>query len=124
MAVEMLAESPIGLAAAAAVANERIVVPGHFDVEVYGTFRRLFRQSKLTRGRFDAIVVRLARLAAERVGLSGLLLEAHVIADRVSATDAFYVALARARDVELLTTDAHLAQGAGTLAHIRLIASA
>ena len=85
----MLAESPIGLAAAAAVANERIVVPGHFDVEVYGTFRRLFRQSKLTRGRFDAIVVRLARLAAERVGLSGLLLEAHVIADRVSATDAF-----------------------------------
>jgi len=120
----MLAESPIGIAAAAAVANERIVVPGHFDVEVYGTFRRLFRQSKLTRGRFDAIVVRLARLAAERVGLSGLLLEAHVIADRVSATDAFYVALARARDVELLTTDAHLAQGARTLAHIRLIASA
>jgi predicted nucleic acid-binding protein len=124
VAVEMLAESPIGLAAAAAVANERIVVPGHFDVEVYGTFRLLFRQSKLTRGRFDAIVVRLARLAAERVGLSGLLLEAHVIADRVSATDAFYVALARARDVELLTTDAHLAQGARTLAHIRLIASA
>ena len=120
----MLAESPIGIAAAAAVANERIVVPGHFDAEVYGTFRRLFRQSKVTRGRFDAIVVRLARLAAERVGLPGLLLEAHVIADRVSATDEFYVALARARDVELLTTDAHLAQGAGTLAHIRLIASA
>ena len=86
MAVEMLADSAVGLAAAAAVANERIVVPGHFDVEVYGTFRRLFRQRKLTRARFDAIVVRLARLAAERVGLSGLLLEAHVIADRVSAT--------------------------------------
>jgi len=49
---------------------------------------------------------------------------ASAIADRVSATDAFYVALARARDVELLTSDAHLAQRAGTLAHIRLIASA
>ena len=68
---------------------------------------------KLSRGRFDAIVVRLATLAAERVGLSALLLEAHVIADRVLATDAFYVALARARDVDLLTTDAHLRRAAG-----------
>ncbi len=117
----MLVESATGAAAAAAIAEERLVVPAHFDVEVYGTFRRLFRGGKLTRGRFDAIVVRLASLAAERVGLSGLLLEAHVIADRVSATDAFYVALARARNVELLTTDAHLAEGGGTLAHIRLI---
>src|SRR5438552_2080953 len=120
-AVEMLAESETGVVAAAAIAEERLVVPAHFDVEVYATFRRLFRHSKLDRKRFDAIVVRLAALAAERVGLSALLLEAHVIADRVSATDAFYVALARARNLELLTTDAHLAQCGGTLAHIRLI---
>jgi len=120
----MLAETRTGAAAAAAIANERLVVPAHFDVEVYGTFRRLFRHGKLSRGRFDATVVRLARLAAERVSLSALLLEAHVLADRVSATDAFYVALARARGAELFTTDAHLAQGAATLAHIRLIASA
>ena len=117
----MLAESETGVVAAAAIAKERLVVPAHFDVEVYATFRRLFRHSKLDRKRFDAIVVRLAALAAERVGLSAFLLEAHVIADRVSATDAFYVALARARDLELLTTGAHLAQGGGTLAHIRLI---
>jgi predicted nucleic acid-binding protein len=120
----MLAESATGAVAAAAIANERLVVPAHFDVEVYGTFRRLFRHGRLSRARFDAIVLRLATLAAERVGLSGLLLEAHVIADRVSATDAFYVALARARDVELLTTDAHLAHGGATLAHVRLIAQA
>jgi predicted nucleic acid-binding protein len=120
----MLAESATGVAVAAAIANERLIVPAHFDVEVYGTFRRLFRQGKFSRGRFDAIVVRLARLAAERIGPSALLVEAHVIADRVSATDAFYVALARARDMELLTTDAHLAQGGGTLARIRLIVPA
>ncbi|MDQ2913335.1 MAG: type II toxin-antitoxin system VapC family toxin [Chloroflexota bacterium] len=120
----MLAETAAGAIAAATIANERLVVPAHFDVEVYGTFRRLFRHGKLTRGRFDATVVRLARLAAERVALSALLLEAHVLADRVSAADAFYVALARARGVELLTTDAHLAQGGGTLAQIRLIAGA
>ena len=119
----MLAETPTGAIAASTIANERLVVPAHFDVEVYGTFRRLFRQGKLSRGRFDGIVVRLARLAAERVALSALLLEAHVLADRVSATDAFYIALARVRGIEFVTTDAHLAHGAGTLAQVRLIAS-
>ena len=120
----MLAESATGAVAGAAIANERLVVPAHFDAEVYGTFRRLFRQRNLSRRRFDAIVLRLATLAAERVALSALLLEAHVLADRVSATDAFYVALARARGVDLVTTDARLAQGGATLAHVRLIASA
>jgi predicted nucleic acid-binding protein len=122
VAIEMLAESAIGAVAAAAIADERLVVPAHFDIEVYGTFRRLFRAGKLGRGRLDAIVVRLAALAAERVALSALLREAHVLADRVSATDAFYVALARARGVTLLTTDARLARGVVTLAHVRLIA--
>lgn len=120
----MLAGSATGAVAAAAIADQRLVVPAHFDIEVYGTFRRLFRGGKLSRGRFDAIVVRLAALAAERVALSALLLEAHVLADRVSATDSFYVALARARGVDLLTTDVRLAQGGATLAHVRLIATA
>lgn len=120
----MLAGSATGAAAGAAIANERLVVPGHFDAEVYGTFRRLFRAGKLSRGRFDGIVLRLVRLAAERVALSGLVLEAHVLADRVSATDAFYVALARARGADLVTTDARLAQGGAALVSVRLIGSA
>jgi predicted nucleic acid-binding protein len=117
----MLAESATGVKAAAAIANQRLVVPAHFDVEVYGTFRRLFRHGKLTRERFDTVVARLAALAAERIGLPMLLVEAHVIADRVSASDAFYIALARAREAELFTTDAHLAEGGATLARVRLI---
>jgi predicted nucleic acid-binding protein len=120
----MLAETETGALAGAAIANERLVVPAHFDVEVYGTFRRLFRGGKLSRGRFDAIVLRLATLGAERVALSGLLLHAHVLSDRVSATDSFYIALARARGVSLLTTDARLARGGATLARVRLIAPA
>ena len=119
----MLAETRTGAAAAAAIANERIVGPALFDVEVYGTFRRLFRQGRVSRARFNAIVGRLMALAAERVSLTALLAEVHLLADRVSATDAFYVALARARGVELLTTDAHLAQDGRTLAQIRLITS-
>ena len=117
----MLAETRTGAVAAAAIANERLIVPAHFAVEVYGTFRRLFRQRKVGRARFDWIASRLGTLAAERVSLTALLPEAHLLADRVSAADAFYLALARARGVDLFTTDARLAQGAGTLARIRLI---
>jgi predicted nucleic acid-binding protein len=50
------------------------------------------------------------------------MLDAHVIADRVSAADAFYVALARVRRIELWTTDAGLERGAAGLANVRLIA--
>jgi predicted nucleic acid-binding protein len=120
----MLAETKTGAVAAAAIADERLIVPAHFDVEVYGTFRRLFRQGKVKRARFDWIVLRLIALAAERVSLTALLPEAHRLADRVSAADAFYLALARARGVDLFTTDARLAQDGGLLAQIRLISLA
>jgi predicted nucleic acid-binding protein len=124
VAIEMLAETRLGAVAAAAIAGERLIVPAHFDVEVYGTFRRLFRQGKVKRARFDWIVLRLIALAAERVSLTALLPEAHLLADRVSAADAFYLALARARGVDLFTTDARLAQDGGLLAQIRLISLA
>jgi predicted nucleic acid-binding protein len=117
----MLAESATGALAAAAIANERLVVPAHFDAEVYGTFRRLFRRKLVDRSRLDFITSRLIGLAAERVALPPLLPEVHRLADRLSAADALYVALARARRVELLTADAALESAAGALADVQLV---
>src|SRR3989442_239189 len=74
-AVEMLAESETGVVAAAAIAEERLIVPAHFDVEVYAAFRRLFRRKLVDRSRLDFITSRLIGLAAERVGLPALLPE-------------------------------------------------
>ncbi len=107
--------------AAAIVGEERLAVPAHFDVEVYAVFRRLFRRGVLRRARLDVITARLLRLAAERVPLPQLLPEAHRLADQFSVPDAFYVALARARDAELLTADAALARAARGVARVRLI---
>lgn len=102
--------------------NERLAVPAHFDAEVYSAFRRHFRQGLLTRRQLDRFTADLVTLAAERVALPPLLADAHVLADRLSAGDAFYVALARVRQIELWTADARLARGAAGLAKVRLIA--
>ena len=103
-----MAGSKIGLAAASLLANERLSAPAHFDAEVYGAFRRHFRRGLVT-------------LAVERVGLPSLLAVAHSLADQLAAADAFYVALARLRHLELVTSDARLARAAGSLAPVRLV---
>jgi len=61
-------------------------------------------------------------LAAERVPLLPLLAAAHVLADRLSAGDAFYVALARVRRIELWTADARLERAVAGFVKVRLIA--
>jgi len=104
------------------LAGERLAVPAHFDAEVYSAFRRHFRQGLVTRRQLDRVSADLVTLAAERVGLSPLLGEAHVLADRLAVGDAFYVALARIRRIELWTADGRLARGAAGLAKVRLIA--
>ena len=56
------------------------------------------------------------------MALPPLLADAHRLADRLSTGDALYVALARARRIELWTADPRLERGAAGLAKVRLIA--
>ena len=108
--------------AAALIVNERLAVPAHFDAEVYSAFRRHLRQGLITRRQLDTVTAHLVALTAERVALSPLLRDAHVLSDRLSVGDAFYVALARVRRIELWTADARLDRAAAGLADVRLIA--
>ena len=55
------------------------------------------------------------------MALPPLLGEAHVLADRLSAGAAFYIALARIRRIELWTADSRLERGAAGLAEVRLV---
>ena len=103
------------------IESERGTVPAHFDAEVYAAFRRHFRQGLVDRDRLEFVARRLPSLPVERVSLTSLLWEAHLLADRLSSSDAFYVALARLHDCELVTSDGRLARDAFDLAHIRLI---
>ena len=123
MAVEIFAESADGAIGARRIADERVSVPAHFDAEVYGALRKLLRRGAVDRRRLQRSVELLAVFGAERVALSPLLLEAHRLSDRLAASDAFYVALARACDCLLLTTDGRLADAAAGLARVELVAA-
>ena len=120
--MEILAGSRTGGTAAELLVNERLAVPAHFDAEVYSAFRRHFRQGLLSRRQLDRVSANLVTLAAERVALPPLLAEAHLMANRLSAGDALYVALARIRRIDLWTADTRLERGAAGLAKVRLIA--
>ena len=109
------------MTAADLIVDGRPSVPAHFDAETYGALRRLFRRGLFSRERLDVMTARLAELAVERVGLPGLLGQAHELADRLSPPDAFYVALARIQGAELLTCDARLAETAAAFGAVRLV---
>ena len=119
--MEVLAGSRLGAAAARVLAKERLSAPAHFDAEVYSAFRRHLRQGQSSPVDLDRVVAHLLTLAIERVALSPLLAFAHEFANRVSVSDAFYVALARMRQVELLTADARLARAVTGLVQVRLV---
>jgi predicted nucleic acid-binding protein len=114
--------SRVGGIAAGLIGDERLAVPAHFDAEVYSAFRRQFSQGLLTRRQLDGVTANLLTLAAERVPLPPLLADAHALSDRLSTSDTFYVALARARRVELWTADIRLERGAAGIAKVRLLA--
>jgi len=109
------------MTALAAISGQPRSVPAHFDAEVLRGLRRVARRGFLTRPRLDATVRLLAQFSAERVPLRALLLRAHALGDRFSAGDAFYIALARAYDAELVSCDRRLARGADGIARVRLV---
>src|SRR5438094_9722327 len=101
----MLGESARGLVAAAMIANERLIVPAHFDAEVYAAFRRLFRRKSVARSRLGFITSRLIGIAAERVAVPLLLHDVHRLDYRFSAADAFSVVLGAGRGIVIVTSD-------------------
>ena len=74
----------MGRAAAAIVANERLIVPAHFDAEVYAAFRRLFRRKLVDRARVEASEVG-KKLAIGAVALAGLLVIGYIAKRRVGS---------------------------------------
>lgn len=97
------------------------MVPAHFDGEVYALLRRLDRLGALRPGLLDAAVAALARLRASRIPLAPLLRSAHALRTRFSPRDAFYVAIARRLDAELLTRDPRLARACTEIVRVRLV---
>lgn len=115
-AVELLLGADRGTAVGAALAKSGVVlVPAHFDAEVYHALRRGFLRREIDRARLLTAVDQLGRLNAERAEVVSLLPNVVGLADVIGAHDVFYVLLAISRQCPLLTCDLGLARAARRL---------
>jgi predicted nucleic acid-binding protein len=113
--VELLLRTPAGLEIAGIVVGVELVAPDVINPETMQSLKGLERGGKLSSERARRAVAKLTRSDLTRVPTLGLLEDSWTLRANVSAYDACYVALARALNCPLLTTDAPLqrAQGLG-----------
>jgi len=115
-AVELLLASPVAeQVAAELIAGRPVVAPVHFDAEVYGALRRIYRRGRLDRDRLRTAIDRLAQFDVERAEIMSLLPHAESLIDIIGGHDVFYVLLAMSRDCPLLTCDVGLGRAAERL---------
>jgi predicted nucleic acid-binding protein len=90
--------------------GEALVAPDLLVAEVCNAAWRLLRLRRISRPQFDSIPGRLPRYFVELVGMAALAPRAAAIAVELDhpVYDCFYLALAEARWVPLVTTDARL----------------
>jgi predicted nucleic acid-binding protein len=94
-----------------------LVTVAHLDAEVLSALARLHRSDVLNPAEVAVLLDRLATLAMRRLVITGSLLQAAwSLHDNVSASDALYVAAARAVRGQLLTTDDRLVRAVPDLA--------
>lgn len=87
-------------------------VPEHFHVEAISALRGLLRRGDLSPERADRALDLLLSLRVVRHPVASLAREAWALRNVLTAYDAAYLALARALDARLLTTDRGLAAAA------------
>ncbi len=95
------------------LSRHRLVTPAHFDAEVLSVLYNLTRGGRMTADRMRRSVALLRRFPASRVPLAGLLAEASILHETLSAYDALYVALGRRLDCALITLNRRLARAPG-----------
>lgn len=96
--------------------------PEHWKVEVFSVIRGLTLGRKITEDQAMRAVNRLPTLGVDHVPLDSLLLRMWQLRANVSGYDAAYVALAEARNVTLVTSDARLARTATAYCRVELVA--
>ncbi len=106
--VELLLGTRAGQRVERLVRGAQVVAPDVITPEVLQSLRRLERSGELAGERASLAVSRLAHSPIVRVPTTGLTLGAWSLRFNLSAYDACYVALARALDCPLLTTDGPL----------------
>ena len=95
--------------------------PEHWKAEVFSVVRGLTLGRKVSEEQAARAVKRLPRLAIDHVPLDGLLTRMWQFGATISGYDAAYVALAEARGITLVTSDARLARAATAFCRVELV---
>ena len=121
-AVELLRRTPEGERAKDALRGRQVVVPAHFDAEVFSALGRLARAGDLDEGAVAALLGVLAQAPFVRCPVQPFLARAWECRHNLALRDALYVTVARRLEAELVTADARLAQAPnlGIVVHLVL----
>jgi predicted nucleic acid-binding protein len=111
--VELLLQSATGVRVERAVGDAELVAPDLVNPEVVQSLRGLERGGKLTAARASTALARLAESEIGRIPTRVLLRDVWSLRANLSSYDACYVALARALNCPLITTDASLRRAPG-----------
>jgi predicted nucleic acid-binding protein len=95
--------------------------PEHWKAELFSVIRGLKLGGKITESRATWAVDRIARLGVDHVSLDHLLPRMWQLHGNISGYDAAYVALAEARQLALVTSDARLARAAVGCCRVELV---
>lgn len=93
------------------------------DAEVLSVLRRFVRHGRISAPHAEVALARLVAWPIRRVPHRNLVQAAWRYRNNVSAYDALYVALAKTRDLTLLTVDARLSRASGldiVVQHVQL----
>ena len=109
-AVEYLLQTPLGLRVATVIENADVIAPELLDAEVLAVLRREVLAGRLAEQRATEAVTDLRDWGVERVSHKTLLDAAWKLRGHVSAYDALYVCVSRARHAALVTADGPLSR--------------
>ena len=111
--VEYLLKTSLGLIVADIIEGASLSAPDLMDAEVLSVLRRAVLNGHLQEARAAMVVEDLEHWPVDRISHRSLGRLAWQYHRNISAYDAFYVAVASARGIPLLTADRRLARASG-----------
>ena len=113
VAVEYLLRTPLGLTVADIIEGASLAAPELMDAEVLSVLRRAVLNGHLEEARALMVIEDLEHWPVDRISHRSLGRLAWRHHRNLSAYDAFYVAVASAHAIPLLTADGRLARASG-----------
>ena len=123
VAVEYLLRTPLGLTVVNTLDRAYLVAPELMDAEVLSVLRRAVLNGVLEEARAEMAVEDLAHWPVDRISHQSLAVLAWRYHRKVSAYDAFYVAVAHTHGVPLMTAGGRLSRAPGlgvVVQHVRI----